>query len=505
MKRAARLLLAVAAAGAAATPSAPAAGQGTTRVEPPARGIHWLSLGDSYGSGEGATGAVGHCQRSPNAAGPKAVEILRTERRWQIASHTFAACTGYHTADLFNSRDELQMARATIIPGSGAPDEAPAGSEIRNDHSLYAWAVAQGAPTKGVDVIVSSLGGNDIGFGEIIMGCTDVVRRIGHGANSVLPLITLSPWEAFARVVAVPRLIDRADPPGCGDVVDEELHRRIRALFTGSPFPSSPSSPGGGQRGSLLEAYRAAADDLLSSDGVFIVLGYPRLLTPTKTWGAWRGNQCNFISRADADRLSVAAEEFDRSLRSAVEALGPRFAYISRLDVFDNSGDHRSLCSRGVEWLNTPLAFLRDGTLRPERGFHPNDLGYLATAEHIAGVVESHLGTIRTPAPASPAPTPSPTVRSSEPHFDIGEPFAARCVIAWPTAPSRGTGSIQMRTSCSGVPTQFQFVDIVYPDPDLPVSPSRSSMDVRGEIVDIVRSEFGFTVLVVFAYEIVVR
>lgn len=59
-----------------------------------------------------------------------------------------------------------------------------------------------------------------------------------------------------------------------------------------------------------------------------------------------------------------------------------------------------------------------------------------------------------------------------------------------------------MRTFCPGVPDQFLFVDIVYDDPDLPVTPSRSTMQVKGEIADISRSEFGFTVLVVYASDI---
>ena len=62
---------------------------GAERVDPPGRAISWLNIGDSYGAGEGATQATGHCQRSPNAAGPKAATILRRERGWQIAPDVF--------------------------------------------------------------------------------------------------------------------------------------------------------------------------------------------------------------------------------------------------------------------------------------------------------------------------------------------------------------------------------------------------------------------------------
>lgn len=476
----------------------------------PGRSISWLSLGDSYSAGEGATAATGHCQRSPNAAGPKAATIMRTERGWQIGPEAFAACTGGLAADAFNSRSELQTAKVSVFDPSPVAGLYPPGSELSSDTSLDQWARAQGKPPGRFDVIVASLSGNDVGFADIVIGCTDIIRRLGNGANSVLPSLTASPWEAFVRTVAVPKLIDAKDPPGCGDVVGDELRRRVDALFTGSPFPSASGSPMQGRRGSLMDIYRALAHDLLAKDGVFIVMGYPRLIVPSSDWGGWRGDQCNLISRADADALGRAAEHYDDELRQKVEGIGPQFAYVSRREIFDDNGNYHSLCGRTVEWINTPLLFLRDGTLRKERGFHPNDLGYLATAENVAGVVQSRLG-VAPPPPSTqatevpdtqatqPPVTTSPTVRSSEQHYGIGDSFSARCTIAWPTAPSRGVDNIQMRTFCPGVPDQFLFVDIVYDDPDLPVTPSRSTMQVKGEIVDISRSEFGFTVLIVHA------
>lgn len=476
----------------------------TPPVEPPDRAISWLSLGDSYSAGEGATRTQTPCQRSPNAAGPKAATILRTERGWQIGPERFVACTGHLAADAFNSRRDLQTAQVRVFDNSPKPGPPEAGSGFTVDQSLADWAIADGGPDARYDVIVASLSGNDIGFAAVVKGCIDIVRRLGNGANSVLPSVTGSPWEAFVRTVAVPRLVDELDEPGCGKVLGDEARKRVDNLFKGEPFPSAARSPMGGRRGNLDDIFRSLADTFLAPDGVFIVMGYPRLIVPSKEWGAWRGDQCNLISGDDADALGDLAEHYDERLKEHVEGLGGRFEYVSRLEVFDDDDNFHSLCGRTVEWLNTPLLFLRDGTLRPERGFHPNDLGYLATAEHVAGIVESRLGVVPAPPPtaATLAPTTPPTVRSSEPHFDIGEPFSARCTVAWPTAPSRGTDNIQMRTSCSGVPDQFLFVDIVYDDPDLPVTPSRSTMQVEGEIVDISRSEYGFTTLVVHASDI---
>jgi lysophospholipase L1-like esterase len=484
----------------AASASAAAAQQ----VGPPGRAISWLNVGDSYGAGEGATQATGHCQRSPNAAGPKAGTILRQERGWQIAPDVFSACTGHLAADLFSSRQHLLGAGYRVYGSELGP--IPEGAELGNDRSLYQWALAQGAkPPGGYDVITVSLGGNDVGFADVVVGCMDLVRRLTGGVNRTLPSVTGTEWEAFARQAAV----DHADAEGCG-LVSGELERRADAQV--DPNDGEEPGFGAGAQGtvsgeplrSLQQLYTSLADDLLSPEGVLVVMGYPRLVTPSSTWGRWRGGQCNFLTARDADLLGDAAVHYDDALRNAIEGMDERFEYVSRLEVFDDGESYHSLCGRGVEWINTPLLFLRDGTLRRQRGFHPNDLGYLATAEAVAGVVESRLGVVPTPPDTTPAPpvTPPPTVRSSEQHYDIGERFSARCTVAWPTAPSRGVDNIQMRTFCPSVPDQFLFVDVVYDDPDLPVTPSRSTMQVDGEIVDIARSEFGFTVLVVYATEI---
>lgn len=467
----------------------------------PTHPISWLSLGDSYGAGEGATNATGYCQRSPNAGGPKAATILRDQRGWTIDPEVFAACTGYLSQDLLHSRNDLAAARRDIY---GKPIEAPTGSEVPADQSLATWA-QNGVPagTK-FDVVVASFGGNDIGFADVVKACIDITRTLIQVGNAVVPSVTGSPWEAFARAVVADQLANRLDPEGCGPVGDE-LDSRVDDLISGSRS---------GQR--LADVYRQAADALLAPGGVFVVLGYPRLTTPSKNWQAWRGNQCNMLSRSDADRLGRAAEHFDQQLRSTVEGIDSRFAYVSRLDVFDDGENYHSLCSRGAEWLNTPLVFLRDGTARPQRGFHPNDLGYLATAEAVAGLVDQRLGTTALPAPTLPpavaesvAPTtlavPLPTIRSNEAHYAVGDAFVATCTVAWPTAPARGTSSVTIRTTCPGVPAQFLFVDITIDNPDLPVTPSHSTVDVEGVIADISRSEFGFTVLVVYATDATVR
>ena len=504
MKRAvvAALVLAVALVASGAPPAD--LGASSTGPLAPEHSVAWLSLGDSYGAGEGATRATGFCQQSPNAGGPKAATILRDERGWTIGPEIFAACTGYLAADLFAGRDQLASTH-TAIYGSQlgpAPDDAVDPS-VPNDVGLAGWAqqLDQRDGDAKFDVVVVSIGGNDIGFAGIVTACIDIVRAIArYGGLAAAPA---SPWLTFVGFVAA----EVKDPEGCS-VVRDELSDRVDHLMrsSGDPDRPPPLVLPDGSTGSLPDALRAIRDTLLADGGVVVVLGYPRLTTPPSDWGAWRHGRCNELDRDDAELLGTAAEDFDRRYRSEVAALGSDFVYVSRLDVFDDGGNYHSLCGRGVEWINTPLNFLREGTFRFERGFHPNDLGYLATAEAIAGIVEQRLGRWPTPPVANTnVVTVPPTVVSSEQHFDIGDDFAARCTVAWPTAPYRGSSTIQMRMSCGGVPSQFLFVDVTYGDPDLPVSPSRPTVDVTGTIVEIGRSEYGFTVLVVEADTAVVQ
>jgi hypothetical protein len=496
-----RLFLAGVAAlmSALAVPAAPAAAQ-STRPTPPNRPISWLNIGDSYGAGEGASQAGGHCQRSPNAAGPKAANILRQERGWNLGLEVFSACTGHITPDVFTPRTELVAANyETYGHKIGL---IPEGAELTSTQSLYQWALDQGPkPPPKYDVITLSMSGNDVGFAEILTDCLDLYRFGASVVNAALPSATGLSWEERARQ----RVVDHVDAEGC-NISYDELAGRIDGLLAsadgGHRFNlGAKGDTQGHPLESLTQLYREVAAELLAPGGVLVVMGYPRLFTPSSDWGRWRGGQCNLVGAADTDNIGKAAEYYDKRLRETVTGTDPRFRYVSRLELFDNNKNYHSLCGRGTEWINTPTMFLRDGTMRYQRAFHPNDPGYLATAEAVAGQVETSLGTAP-PAPLVSASTTTATVRSSEPHWEIGDKFSATCIIAWPTAPQRGRNTIQMRTSCAGVPKQFLFVDIIYDDPDLPVTPSRSRMKVEGTIVEISRNELGFTVLVVEASDI---
>ena len=487
-------------AASAVTAGSPHALLARARIEPPPAPVTWWNAGDSYASGEGTSGAAGYCQQSDKAFGPKTVAILTQQRSWNIPSPVFSACTGHTAMDQQLSKE--QQRNLNIRPTCKAPDSKidtrPAGNTPDDKQSLQTWAKAQpGWPVNDnkFDVITMSFGGNDICFSETIIGCLGAISAASGIQGGV---------DTFLRFVQV------LPSDGRCEVTLPDMEARVDALFAGGITRLTEN----GGAASLPDLWALTEKDYLAPNGVLVVVGYPRLFTPSSTWGAWRGGRCNSVAAADADMLGTVAEYLDQKMAAAVAGLDAgrgRIKYVSRLALFDANGSYHALCGKGVEWLNTELLFLRDGSLRKERGFHPNDLGHSATAEQVAGVVadtEAAQAAANAPQATSPpadaTPVPVIPIESGDQTFEVGSRFTGRCTIAWPTAPSIGIDSISMTTTCDDQPPQFLFVRIVYGDPNLAVSPNHATMDVQGTVIDIVRNQLGFTTLVIQADQVTV-
>ena len=114
--------------------------------------VTWLSAGDSYSSGVGTDPhAEGSCRRSPSAAGPVAAELLGRQG-WTVA-HTHTACEGGFVEDMFNQRSQT-----------------PGQMSMWEEH-----VEALGGPRR-VDVVALSLGGNDVGFEDVVLACVPFAR-----------------------------------------------------------------------------------------------------------------------------------------------------------------------------------------------------------------------------------------------------------------------------------------------------------------------------------------
>jgi len=367
-------------------------------------GLRWASLGDSYAAGEGlehpsrddipvygsdervtGSGQTSHrCQRAlvrdddqyPSSAWGAQVA-------WDRAGpFAFVACTGAITDDLF---------------------PAPAGR-------LQAGQREQAMFFSGrqrFDVVTLSFGGNNIGFADIITGCTGfsaegagaaaagggVVAPAGAVATwAVVPWVgcTMSVDEMRARIDALanPASLDGA-LPACNDLGDDTstaVHWDDDGLAYG--------------RITLPELYDVIGRCMAAPGGTVVVMGYPQLVEESGRWGRLEGNRCHRIRRADAGKLREAAAHLNYRIRQAVEhadATTPaRFVFVDpnhfweggSLDLSEptreereNPANRHALCGGGEDWLNgLTVGVEGDGAWRRLRSFHPNQRGQNAMA-----------------------------------------------------------------------------------------------------------------------------
>jgi hypothetical protein len=392
--------------------------------------------------------------------------VLGMKEGWKIAAPVFTACTGDVLGQFYNGSSsqwsQAQKAQATATPH--------------------------------FDVITLSFGGDDIGFKPILEACYEhlVGWELANGTT----------WSSAAQ---------SGNTNGHCPTTLNTIESRINQLVQGTS--SSPKGLRFGPNNShmtLAQFYAHVANTDLTSRGELLVVGYPALFAPTGQWGSWRGGTCDFMDATDAEMLNQAAQYLDQQLSAAVIAAqsntSRRIHYLSLEDTYGAGVDH-SLCSGNTEWINGP-------SLDFTHSFHPNELGNLATGEYIAGELSQNF-----PGNAVSSPTTTTTTTSTGPATDvttttaapirdgdlynIGDPFDAECIVAWPTAPTITDDSIVMTMSCQGVPSQFLFTQVTYNDPGLAITPDTGEVRVIGRVVNYATSEYGFRELVVRATNVV--
>lgn len=225
--------------------------------------VDYVALGDSYTSGTGAPPYQNlGCLRSSRSYAP----LWASSHA--VSSFTFAACGGATTSDVRNNQ--------------------------------------LGALNADTDLVTITIGGNDIGFAEVMVTCTllgnasclDAIAEATTEANTILP--------------------DRLD--------------------------------------ATYAAIRAAAPNAL-----VVVLGYPRLISPTGSCGVVT------LSATKRTALNAGADMLDVVIASRVAAAGPGFVYQSAIAHFDGHG----ACGSSP-WIN------RFSLLQLVESYHPNAAGYSA-------------------------------------------------------------------------------------------------------------------------------
>lgn len=320
-----------------------------------------LVLGDSYSSGEGLPTATGAC----------GTELARS---WGAlvaaelgASLELLACSGAEVADV------------TV----GGPLGRPA-------------QLAEAAPA---DLVLLTIGGNDLGFVDIVADC------LGFAELTDSPSVEALQEGGWTTLVTTGE-VDR----GC-DVTQAELLERVATYDDPGRFPLSD-----GGSGSLADVYVDVASSVVAEGGRLVVVGYPALFAEVARWPDRYVRRCHGLRDVDAQSLARVVVALDEQVAASVaaanEELGAEVVgHVSVLGAFDGTADgedHR-LCGGGDPWMNgltvvegginvaQLLAQLGVGPggvdleaigARPGGSFHPSTAGHAG----IAATVLDNLG-----------------------------------------------------------------------------------------------------------------
>lgn len=303
--------------------------------------VTWLSAGDSYSSGVGTDPhATGPCRRSPQAAGPAAAELLRRQG-WTI-SHTHTACEGGFVEDMFNRR-----------------------SQTSGRMSMWEEHVEALEGPGRVDIVTLSLGGNDIGFEEVVLACIPFTR--------ITELLLGCPSES-ALQARIDGLVDPAKAcPGSsrrGSRPDYGCELRIDGQLYGS----------------ISDFYRKIVMERLTERGRLYVIGYPSLIAPSSEWRLF--DPCRVLYKPETvDRLGRLAEHLNRQLAGAVrqanQALGvERVHYVDTYTPFREG--RREVCGRGSDFIHGITHVGTNPLTGWYRSFHLNNAGHAEVARLLA-------------------------------------------------------------------------------------------------------------------------
>ncbi|WP_419999336.1 SGNH/GDSL hydrolase family protein [Streptomyces boninensis] len=311
------LLLGSAAQPLAAAPQAPDV--------PPPKPVPMLVLGDSYSSGEGMYTIKGPCAQSTSAYGPYAARLPEMDEYVEDAVD-FHACTG---------------ALSRFVDDKDEPDPVDLPEQI----------TAASRSGKRYGLIAMTIGGNDIGFADVIEQC--VLHRISNTFGD-------TPLEASQR--------RRSSCPVTEDLMNVLVDK------LGARLP---------------EIYDRVSDKLLEDGGYLAVLGYPRLFEEPSRWSGLSGlaDSCGAFQAHDAAMFRRVADRLNTTISDAVDkATSPGVEYVGVSLGFEG----HNLCGE-EEWLNGLWSIwnyiLHRGKFRTNVAMHPNFRGHQYEAKQLARAV----------------------------------------------------------------------------------------------------------------------
>jgi len=276
-------------------------------------------MGDSYSSGEGTfvylpgtDTATNQCHRSPLAYGPRLSARHRTLRPL-----TFVACSGATTRDLYAANSSFVGERAQLA-----------------------------ALRRSTRTVTLTIGGNDIGFAQVVGACVQSVQtaRFGCSRNPALRAVVAARLAALAG--RSPGVAANGSPITAIEQVLRDISARSpRARIYLAGYP---------------ELFGLARSDFAADPAA----PSRRSCLVNPTVGAR-------VDYRDARWLNRSTRKLNRVLRAAVRetrADGVRATYVSP-STFDGHG----LCDRSRPWIQ-PVLVGSTGPLR--ESLHPTARGY---------------------------------------------------------------------------------------------------------------------------------
>lgn len=316
-----------------------------------------LVLGDSYASGEGLPTAADPCGTEEDASWGALVTSGLGGTDLQLL-----ACSGAEVADV------------TV------------GGPLARQPQLAAATPA--------DLVLLTLGGNDLGFVEIVADCLGFAQ------------LDQAPSVAAARDGGWTALLDGDVDDGC-DVTADELLLRVAAFDDPSRFVLDEA----GTAGSLADVYARVARSAVAEGGRLVVVGYPALFSEVDAWPDRYVRRCHGLRADDARALEAVVQALDAQVASAVATANeilaePVVQHVSVLDAVAGraDGEDHRLCGGGQPWINgltlveggvdiaQLLAQLGGGPggldltelgARPGGSFHPSTAGHRGIADTV--------------------------------------------------------------------------------------------------------------------------
>ncbi|MYH44233.1 MAG: hypothetical protein F4017_00790 [Acidimicrobiaceae bacterium] len=226
-----------------------------------------------------------------------------------------------------------------------------------------------GGPRR-VDIVALSLGGNDIGFEDVVLACVPFTR--------VTELFLGCPSEDGLKARIDNLVAPARTCPGASRTGSRPDYRCALRIA-------------GNRHGSIADFYREIVSERLTERGRLYVIGYPSLIAPSSEWRLF--DPCRVVYKPETvDMLGLLAGHLNRQLaaaaRQANDELGKvRVHYVDTYTPFREGG--HEVCGRGPDFLHGITHVGRDPLSGWYRSFHLNNAGHAEVARLLADEVSS--------------------------------------------------------------------------------------------------------------------